>query len=61
MPDNLLGCTSGNVRLTGGSSPNEGTVEICYDNIWGLVSQVGWDDDDAKVVCDQLGHETEGE
>ena len=54
------GCTNGNIRLSGGSSSREGTVEICYNSIWGLIQQDGWDTDDAKVVCDQLGYETEG-
>uniref|UniRef100_A0A1X7VVG0 SRCR domain-containing protein n=1 Tax=Amphimedon queenslandica TaxID=400682 RepID=A0A1X7VVG0_AMPQE len=53
------GCTNGNIRLSGGSSSHEGTVEICFSSIWGLIQQDGWDTDDAKVVCDQLGYETE--
>lgn len=47
-------CTDGKVRLTGGGSSNEGTVEVCADSLWGLVSDAGWDQNDAKVVCKQL-------
>ena len=45
----------------GGDNEGEGTVEICSDNIWGLISDAGWNDSDAKVVCRQLGYEIESE
>lgn len=35
------------------------TVEVCYNNLWGLISDPGWDDNDALVVCKSLGY-TEG-
>ena len=44
----------------GGDSSIEGTIEICYQNTWGLISDQDWDDNDAKVVCRQLGYGTEG-
>ena len=31
-------CTDGDVRLTGGLTENEGTVEICFDSLLGLVA-----------------------
>ena len=43
------------MRLVGGGFPNEGTVETCFNNIWGQISDHGWTDGDAKVVCNQLG------
>ena len=52
----LLGCQNGDVRLIGGDFDNEGTVEVCFDNLWGLISDASWTDGDAKVVCNQLGH-----
>ena len=51
---NYSGCTEGQVRLVGGSSDNEGTIEICHDNLWGLITDAGWDNKDAVVICRQL-------
>ena len=50
-------CTEGSVRLVGGpnNSSLQGTVEICLDKSWSLIAQHGWDDNDARVICKQLG------
>jgi deleted-in-malignant-brain-tumors protein 1 len=50
----LESCDNGELRLVGGNKSSEGTVEICLENYWYLVSTVGWDDKDAQVVCRQL-------
>ena len=44
------------MRLIGiGVSATEGLVEICVLGTWGTVCDNGWDDNDARVVCRQLG------
>ena len=47
-------CTNDRVRLIGGTTSNEGTIEICINNLWGMISDAGWDENDAKVICRQL-------
>ncbi len=50
----FIDCVNGSVRLVGGSASNEGTIEICGNSLWGLISDAGWDQNDARVVCKQL-------
>ena len=53
-------CISGKVRLIGGQRDTEGTVEVCFNNVWGLISANDWDDNDASVVCSQIGYLRDG-
>ena len=48
-------CTDGVARLVGGQSSDEGTVEFCYSGVWGSVCDDRWDENDAAVICQQLG------
>ena len=55
-----LVCHEEDVRLVEGSSELEGTVEVCWNNEWGTVCSQGWDNNDARVVCRQLGFSVAG-
>ena len=48
-------CDETDVRLVDG--PHEGQVELCLNGVWYLVCSNGWDVNDAKVVCRQLGYD----
>ena len=56
-----LGCEEGDVRVVGGDGVSYGTVQVCIDEIWGLITDIAWDDNDAIVICKQLGQISEGE
>ena len=57
----MPGCIEGEVRLLEGSTPLEGRVEICKNNVWGTVCHNAWTFVDARVVCRQLGFSVAGE
>ncbi|XP_022088889.1 uncharacterized protein LOC110978300 isoform X3 [Acanthaster planci] len=44
------------VRLTDGSVPTEGRVEVFYQGQWGRICHDGWGIEEAMVVCRQLGN-----
>ena len=49
-------CRDGQLRLQGGSTPYEGRVEVCQNELWGTICDNPWNNDAATVVCTQLGH-----
>ena len=49
-------CNFGDIRLSDGLIEQEGRVEICVDNVWGVICDDGFDKTDAHVACQQLGH-----
>ena len=48
-------CDDGALRLVGGDNPLEGRVEICINNAWGTICDSTFNQDDADVICRQLG------
>ena len=52
-------CTDGQVRLFGGSTDYEGTVEVCLNHAWGTIAYYisGYT---AQVICNALGYKTPG-
>ena len=53
IPDN---CIHGDVRLAGSSSPWQGRVEVCINNLWSSVCDNGWTSYNTQVVCAQIGY-----
>jgi len=46
----------GNLRLVGGSTKNQGRVEMYYDGQWGTICDDDFDHMEADVVCNQIGY-----
>uniref|UniRef100_A0A1X7SWV6 SRCR domain-containing protein n=1 Tax=Amphimedon queenslandica TaxID=400682 RepID=A0A1X7SWV6_AMPQE len=48
-------CTDGSVRLAN-PSLSYGAVEACTNGSWGSICSDFWNNNDASVVCKQLGY-----
>ena len=53
-------CTDYDVQLVNGPSPNEGTLQICRNGVWGTVCDNKLSSKDAGVICHQLGYPAKG-
>jgi len=44
------------VRVQGGTQPYNGRIEVMYNGEWGTICNMGWDLNDARAFCRQLGY-----
>ena len=51
-------CTENAVKLVRGTNSSEGHVEICSNSRFSSICDDDWDNNDARVVCRQLGYHT---
>ena len=53
-------CINGTARLRQGPTLLSGRVEVCLNESWGTICSNFWDDNDASVICKQLGNSPYG-
>ena len=51
-----MACEHGSVRLVNGTLSSEGRVEVCVNGIWSPICDSDWTQQDANVICNQLGY-----
>lgn len=44
------------MRLTNGDTAYSGRIEVFYNGRWGILCEDGFTENNAKVVCRQLGY-----
>ena len=52
-------CSNGQLRLSGGSSPLDGRLEICYNNIWFAMCYTYSSLANQKVICEALSYSSQ--
>ena len=53
-------CEHGSIRLEGANSSSTHRVVMCINGIWGTVCSDFLDNNDASVICTQLGYSPYG-
>ena len=56
-PVSFSNCTTGEIRLTDGTTKYEGRVEVCINGVWGAVCDYDWGITEAYAVCHHLGYQ----
>ena len=50
-------CTDGELKLVGGSTSSEGTVQVCFNHAWGTISGFFYFREAAvQTICNALGY-----
>ena len=54
-------CTDGELKLVGGSTSSEGTVQVCFNHAWGTISGYLYFQKEAvQTICNALGYTKTG-
>lgn len=54
-------CQHGDIKLEGGSNyATIGRVDVCVNGVWGSICWSSFDNNDASVICTQLGYSRYG-
>ena len=53
-------CQHGTIQLDRGLTDYEGTVKICYNDVWTTICDSSWSSNDARVACAQFGYSGAG-
>ena len=53
-------CENGDVRLAGGTTAQEGRVEVCRNGVWGTICSDEFDEAEAYILCRELGYGYDG-
>ena len=55
-------CSDGDLKIIPSNLNNHlaGRVEVCVNGTWGTICSESFDDEDARVICNQLGYSVYG-
>ena len=58
----VAACSDGDLKIIPSNLNNHltGRVEVCVNGTWGTICSESFDDEDASVICNQLGYSVYG-